>query len=262
MATSEPPTASTPQDAPSASAITLPAFWPTRTELWFAMVESRFQLSHPAITREETKFHHVVTVLPSELADEVSDLIIKPDACEPYSKLKTAILKRTTLSESQRFKKLLAGESLGARKPSQLLRSMKDLVKDSGCVNNDALKELFMQQMPSAVQPILVSLNALTLEQLADVADRVVETTAPSLAPVVAEKDEQLTALIARLDRLESKLDKTERSRRSHSRKRSSNRSRSKSYDPEYCWYHCRFGEKASKCTSPCSYTPKNEDRQ
>lgn len=259
----------------AASAIALPAFWPSKTELWFAMVEAKFGLAHPRITQEQTKFNHVLTVLSPEIADEVADLITKPDANEPYSKLKEAIINRTTLSDSQRLKQLLSGEELGTRKPSQLLRHMRQLVNDTGYVNDQVLKELFLQQMPVNVKQILLSLTSVTLDQLAEIADRILEST-----PVVAavshsglqkpqphkqntEVNDPMVALTSKLDAVMQRLDFLEnRDRRHQHNSRSRNRSRSKTPGPpkyKVCWYHFKFGEKAEKCTTPCSYsTSKN----
>jgi hypothetical protein len=115
------------------------------------MVEAKFNLATPKITKEDTKFSHVVAALGPDLAGEVADLILKPDADAPYSKLKAEILSRTTLTETQKLKQLLSGQELGTRKPSQLLRHMRTLVTDTQYVNESVLRELFLQQMPSSI---------------------------------------------------------------------------------------------------------------
>ncbi|KAK4882036.1 hypothetical protein RN001_005355 [Aquatica leii] len=187
------------------SAISLPPFWPNRTELWFATAEARFDLAHPKITQETTKFSHVLTVLSPEIADEVADLITKPDAVQPYTKLKQAVINRTALSESQKLRQLLSGEELGARKPTQLLRHMRLLVNDTGYVNDEVLKELFLQQMPVNVKPILLSLSNVGLEQIAEVADRIIEHT-PAITVVSSKEsktwytEEKPADLIAKLN--------------------------------------------------------------
>lgn len=253
-----------------AASISLPAFWPSRIQLWFAMAEAKFDLAHPKITQEQTKFNHVLTVLSPEIADEVADLITKPDASEPYTKLKEAIISRTTLSESQKLKQLLSGEELGSRKPSQLLRHMRQLINDSGYVNDQVLKELFMQQMPVSVKQILVSLSGVTLESIAEVADRILETT-PAIAAVshweskkpLQDAVDPIAILTKKFDSLLQRLDGLERNEGRWKRNTSRNRSRTRSPAPERhqtCWYHYKFGEKAKKCVSPCNYsTQKNE---
>lgn len=269
------PSASVPLDTTAmiaASAVSLPAFWPSRTELWFALAEAKFDLAHPKITQQQTKFNHVLTVLPPEVANEVVDLITKPDRVEPYTKLKQAIIDRTTLSDSQKLKQLLSGEELGSRKPSQLLRNMRQLVADSGYVNDQALNELFLQQMPMTVKPILVSLTGLTLEQKADIADRILETTIPTVAAITQPERKQkpevidpMTALTSKLDSIINRLDDLENPNQKPKHRRQHSRTRSRSRTPgpgkrRYCWYHFKFGDKAEKCTTPCGYSTEEKN--
>ncbi|XP_031336309.1 uncharacterized protein LOC116165775 [Photinus pyralis] len=255
----------------AATAVVLPAFWPNRVELWFSMAEAKFDLAHPKITREDTRFNHVLTVLPPEIADEVSDLIIQPDPNTPYTKLKSAIVTRMAMTDSQKLKKLLSGEELGSRKPSQLLRHMRQLVQNSSYVNDRALKELFLQQLPTSVQAILVSLYQLTLEQLAETADRVLEIT-PTVAAVSSPQPQTeqagasssppsydaIAALTSKMTELLQIL--TVQNNRSRNNYRGRSRSRSASSSKE-CWYHRKFGASAKKCIPPCT-GKKNEAQQ
>lgn len=260
------------------SAISLPAFWPNRAELWFATAEARFELAHPKITQEQTKFNHVLTVLSAEVADEVADLITKPDAQQPYTALKQAVINRTTLSESQKLKQLLSGEELGSRKPSQLLRHMRLLAQNAGLTGDAVLKELFLQQLPTSVRPILVSLNQVALDQVAEIADRVVENI-PSVAavqanatkcvaetPQAAPPSDPVTKLADKLDAILERLEKLERSRASHRRsqsRRRDGRSHSRAKTPDasrVCWYHRKFGAQATRCTTPCGYELEKND--
>jgi hypothetical protein len=96
----------------AASQLPLPPCWSHKPELWFAMLDARFNLATPKITREEMKFSHVVAALGPDFAGEVADLILKPDADAPYTKLKTEILSRTTPTETQKLKQLLSGQEL------------------------------------------------------------------------------------------------------------------------------------------------------
>ncbi|KAK4874343.1 hypothetical protein RN001_013703 [Aquatica leii] len=171
----------------AATTVTLPPFWGNKVELWFVMAEAKFNLASPKITREETKFYHVISVLPPEIAGEVSDIITEPPGDKPYTNLKKAIIARTSLTETQKLKQLLVGQELGDRKPSQLLRHMKSLV-NTQAIDEKIIKELFLQQMPVSIQPILVSLT-LGLEQLAEVADKIIETTPSAIAPVTFQPE-------------------------------------------------------------------------
>jgi hypothetical protein len=111
------------------------------------MAEAKFNLALTRITMEETKFYHVLTVLSPEIAAEVADVITTPDPTEPYTQLKEVIIERLSLTETQKLKQLFSGQELGSRKPSQLQRHMKSLVESSKSVNEQVLREPFLQQM-------------------------------------------------------------------------------------------------------------------
>jgi hypothetical protein len=259
----------------AASQLTLPPCWTHKPELWFAMVEAKFNLATPKITKEDTKFSHVVAALGPDLAGEVADLILKPDADAPYSRLKAEILSRTTLTETQKLKQLLSGQELGTRKPSQLLRHMRTLVTDTQYVNESVLRELFLQQMPSSIQPILVAVTGIDLDQVAMVADKILEAT-PTAAIAATTRNTPSTpqgqststsegatlgAVMRRLEKMEQQLKQLGNQR--HERERSRGRSQSRSRGApdtdtgKYCWYHYKFGDRARQCKDPCAY-PKN----
>jgi hypothetical protein len=120
-----------------------------------------------------------LTVLSSEAANEVSDIIIdtKPSDETPYTKLKNASITRLSQTETQKLKELLSNCEQGSRKPTQLVRHMKTLVGAGPTkpVNDRVLRKLFLQNMPHAMQPTLIALTTLKLDQLAEVADKIVE---------------------------------------------------------------------------------------
>ncbi|GFX19152.1 hypothetical protein TNCV_3012961 [Trichonephila clavipes] len=75
-----------------------------------------------------------------------------------------------------KIRKLLIGEELGDRRPSELLRVMRRRA-ESHSVPDDLMLELFQQHLPTRVQSILAAISPLTLEKAAEVADRVMEVT-------------------------------------------------------------------------------------
>ncbi|GFW97084.1 hypothetical protein TNCV_2697061 [Trichonephila clavipes] len=79
-------------------------------------------------------------------------------------------------SSHQEIRKLLIGEELGDRRPSELLRVMRRRA-ESHSVPDDLMLELFQQHLPTRVQSILAAISPLTLEKAAAVADRVMEVT-------------------------------------------------------------------------------------
>ncbi|GFW38102.1 uncharacterized protein TNCV_835411 [Trichonephila clavipes] len=98
--------------------------------------------------------------------------------------------KRSGESSHQEIRKLLIGEELGDRRPSELLRVMRRRA-ESHSVPDDLMLELFQQHLPTRVQSILAAISPLTLEKAAEVADRVMEVTpiAVSACSVSSDKN-------------------------------------------------------------------------
>ncbi|GBO30027.1 hypothetical protein AVEN_146708-1 [Araneus ventricosus] len=93
---------------------------------------------------------------------------MKPDATDPYSQIKNELINRSGESSQQEIRKLLSGEELGNRKPSELLRNMKRRAESLNVADNLML-ELFLQRLPSSVQTILAVVSELTLDKAAEI---------------------------------------------------------------------------------------------
>ncbi|CAN8000248.1 unnamed protein product, partial [Ixodes hexagonus] len=172
MATNDPAPGDPPQVA--ALAIRLPAFWPADPQLWFAQVESQFVLRR--ITDQNTKFHHVVSALSSADAAEVRDIIIAPPPVAPYDVLKNELVRRTGISEQRRLQRLLTAEELGDKTPSQLLRRMRHLLANA-TIDDALFRQLFLQRLPNDVRMMLASADSATIEDLAKLADRILDAS-------------------------------------------------------------------------------------
>ncbi|GFQ88294.1 transposon Tf2-9 polyprotein [Trichonephila clavata] len=134
-------------------------------QLWFSTCERTFALGVPkAITDTSTKFNYIVSNLPPEAAAVVRDLIITPDETDPYGAIKAKLIQRTGESSQQEIRKLLTGEELGDRKPSELLRTMNRRASSHN-VPKELMLELFLQQLPTSVQTILASITPITVRR-------------------------------------------------------------------------------------------------
>ena len=191
----------------SAVSIKLPPFWPADPQVWFAQVEAQFATRN--ITNQRTCFDYVVAALAPEFATEVRDLLLAPPDAEPYNVLKAQLIQRTAASEQCRLQQLFTAEELGDKKPSQLLRQMQQLLGDAAGPNpdNKFLRELFLQRLPSHVRMVLASAGEMSLEALAQLADKIAEVATPSistlnLSPLTAEV-EQLPSEVARLQNIQ-----------------------------------------------------------
>ncbi|GFU77521.1 transposon Tf2-9 polyprotein [Trichonephila clavipes] len=157
---------------PETAAVVIPPFIQRDPALWFYMIESTFELASPKpITESKTKYNYAVSHLPPDIATVVRDVIIQPDISDPYSELKAKIIERCSENKTQEIRRLLAGESLGDRKPSELLRIMKRRAENHN-IDDSLLFELFNQAMPVPVQTILASISPITSDKASEVADR------------------------------------------------------------------------------------------
>ena len=250
-----------------AVSLKLPPYWPADPLLWFAQVEAQFSTRN--ISAQKTKYSHIVSSLTPEIAQEVRDLLLNPPDEEPYDKLKATLIKRTALSEQQRLQKLLTDVDLGDRKPTQLLRRMEQLL--GACkLEESILVQLFLR-LPSSVQLVLASSgDDLKLEKLAKLADHIVEVATPTVSSVSAPSNdaseitrlrEQVEKLTRQVQKLSSRLESRNSRGRSRSpdndsrgaRDKSSERTKADSNTEGKCWYHARFGDKATKYRAQCS---------
>ena len=189
---------------------------------------------------------------------------------------------------------LLTEGELGDRKPSQLLRRMEQLVGDQQ-LDKGIFKQLFLQRLPQNVRLILASTSeSLSLSDLADLADRIIEVHVPvvnavapatdaglhvaAVRPAPASDSAQtpradLVGQIADLTKLVRELATTVghmQRARSRSRSRSKSRTRKKrdftpvrsepAEDTGLCWYHDRYGNNAHHCRSPCTWNVQGNE--
>ncbi|XP_064479140.1 uncharacterized protein LOC135392354 [Ornithodoros turicata] len=264
-------------------AVRLPSFWPENPQVWFLQVECQFALA--GITNQTTKYRHVVSVLPQDVAAQLVDLLATPPTQNPYDTLRTATLDRTTASERQRLQQLLTTEGLGDRRPSQLLRHIAVAPWRQGSFFHPSLlKELFLQRLPANVQMILATATSLPLPDFAAHADKIMEVSSPHIAAIpaavgvqpahthsvpVPSGGDSLAHLREDFNRLSAMVVFALQQPRARSRRRTSRRFRSPSNRPTahppshardgspapgLCRYHRRFGAEARHCILPCTW--------
>jgi len=130
--------------------VNFPPFWPDRPSLCFAQAEAQFVLA--TFTSERTEFIYVISQLEYRHAAEVEDIIIGPPTDEPYTTLKTELVRRLSSSRDQRVRQLLTHEEMGDRKPSQFLRHPKILAPD---MPDDFLRRIWSSRLPPHIQTTL-----------------------------------------------------------------------------------------------------------
>lgn len=256
--------------------VKVPPFWQANPELWFVQLEAQFY-SHK-VTSDSAKYYSVVSTLDSAVLQRISDLLVNPPATDKYKSLKEQLIARFTDSQETQLRKLLTELKLEDRKPSQLLREMKTLAGNK--FTEDVIKTLWLQRLPVRVQEVLAVTDTLELSKLADIADKIlgvpemnssaiysvnaaaapatISDVADCTSRALAQLQEQIKQLTQTVQDL--KFQSTHQARRNDSyRHRSKSRTRSteRRSDRDYCYYHSRFGDKARKCSEPCSFNRK-----
>ena len=191
----------------SAVNLKLPPFWPSDPDVWFAQVEAQF--STRGITAQKTKYDYVVASLSPEFATEVRDLILRVPT-NPYDTLKQQLIARTAVPEQRRLQQLFNSVELGDRRPTQLLRRMQQLLGDNAATTDGPLlRELFLQRLPPNVRMVLASSGAAeSLDDLATLADKVLDAAPPSMASITQPSSEvdDLRTEVSRLTELVTSL--------------------------------------------------------
>ncbi|KAF8790610.1 hypothetical protein HNY73_005606 [Argiope bruennichi] len=200
------------------------------------MVESTFELAIPKpITASRTKFNYCVSTLPPEIAITVRDIILSPDATDPYSQLKSEIISRCGESKSQEIRKLLAGEQLHDRKPNYHLMCNR-----------------FLPQY-----------KPLTPQKSLEIADKILDITPNQVSAVSNATATADSELLSEIKMLRKEIAQMRRHSRSHSRNRQPRfRRKSPASNDDICWYHRKYDSKAHKCIPPCNYQPNHNGKE
>ncbi|XP_046802976.1 uncharacterized protein LOC124418977 [Lucilia cuprina] len=238
----------------------LPPFWKENPKLWLMQIESIFGIS--GITRDETKFQYVIGNIDSNFLPHVSDILESPpsDGTSKYQAVKDRLIGTFSESQESKLRRLLKSHQLGDQKPSHFLQVMRNLA--SGQLNDALLKTLFLEQLPEDVRSILVISQVSDVSALAHQADKIMSLRSPQLFEMKSTPDNpDISMLCQKIDALEKKLNNfsrgrsTERYQNRNSSASGKARNRSKSRNKDWCWYHNRFADKATKCNKPCSFS-------
>lgn len=256
------------QNLSSINAITvkLPPFWPDDPETYFNQAESCFRTS--GVTTQRTKYDHVVMKLPCEIAKKMRDVIrtCTPLSHQtPYDTLRDALISRNTVSESVRIERLLAGEQMGDRSPSNFYRDLMSDVGSISSVSEPLVRTFWMRALPSSVEMTLQALKEEPIDTILRVADNaydvslrqksVSEIKQPRSQP--SEYYQNLEHEISALKEMIMEL-RTNRQPRSRNRSQSRPRgNRNNSSQGKLCFYHYRFGDDAKNCREGCPHYQK-----
>lgn len=252
----------------------IPTFWSARPVTWFNHLEVTFK--NRRITADSTKYAAVVMHLGDKTIDAVEHIINDPPATKAYEAIKEALLKHYCVSEETEFRRLASGLQLGSKRPAQLLNEMRRLSKKS--VDEKFLRALWLDRLPPTVQVTLAAADRLDLNELAQLADKVMDIqrhamegqvlsiTTPDTTETMAQLQKQVTELAQKLDTALSRMSSKNWQRRPRSTTPARSKTRERTPEPsadgaKACRFHSRYGEKARKCVPPCIWlkNPGNE---
>ncbi|GBP85257.1 Retrovirus-related Pol polyprotein from transposon 412 [Eumeta japonica] len=173
---------------------------------------------------------------------------------------------KDTALRSRQLQKLLSEVELGDQRPSRLLRRMRDLVRTK--IPDNTLRVMWTGHLPTAVRAVLAVSDTKDLDNLAAVADKIIENTRPLVdvnevtlsmnhAPSASHKSEadvdRIVEVISKLSMVVKRMGRTQPSwhethgQRSQSRTPSRSRRTAVGQEPaERQPRHCRT--KARKC--------------
>lgn len=249
----------------------IPEFWTEMPRLWFAQFDS---IMAPQKQSDEIKFNVIVSKLNREAIQQISDILLQPPADKKYQAVKDRLLQVYEESAERQFQKLVGEMDLGTQKPSQLLRKMRELGRNTQ-VSEQTLKNLWLSRMPAAVRAVIAVSSDQDLSRLAQIADKIVENVShgeiaevsTNMQPnaVVADLVTMVHKLSLEIASLRTQVDRNNQGyrRRGSSQNRGRNRSRSQSRarnpgDPNWlCRFHYRFRHRSNRCEQPCAWKTK-----
>ncbi|KAL0831042.1 hypothetical protein ABMA28_001925 [Loxostege sticticalis] len=245
----------------------IPEFWTEMPRIWFAQFET---VMAPQKQGDDVKYSMVVSKLGKDAIRQISDILIAPPSTDKYSTLKSRLLSVYEESEERQFQKLIGEMELGDQKPSQLLRRMRELAKNTN-VPDKTLLNLWTSRLPTHVRAVLTVSQDQNLDNLAGIADKIMENNRGEIcaisndqSPIMLELLSQVSKLSLEVAALRAQVSDSNRNNfnnRNRSRSRSKSRTRITPDSPKWlCKYHLRFRNRARNCEKPCNWRKPSEN--
>lgn len=224
-------------------AIKPPPFYRNNPVTWFRQLESQFHLS--GITRDETRFHHVLAHLPEDVA------INLPHDTQTYPELKSHITSLFQKSRQQLIDEALGSLSLDGQKPSLCLIRLQRKLQESGVqLDEDTIKHRLLKALPPSTATALSAHTTLSLNEFARLADTMSTYFESSAVNAIQSSATQQSAYP------NTQVHKPRIS--SHSASSSDNhygvRPFNASQRPKICRYHLYYADNAKCCKPWCKW--------
>lgn len=259
-----PPPPPPPPCTAAALAMKVTPFWVDAPVAWFAAVETQFTLRR--IVSEVDRFCLVAGALDKETMKKVVHLVTTPDPVVPFTALKTALLASHHLTDYQKVELLLAMDSLGGRKPSELLADMLELCP-AGQHNSVFFVGLFLQRLPREMRVLLSHDDHSDLRLLAAKADRLLAYSGRQSHDVVAavpgeDRQEDMVAALRPRHQQQGRghfqQPPPPLPPRPAQGQQSTAPVKLARQSTGLCYYHWTYGDKAKSCRQPCTWQTGN----
>lgn len=256
--------------ATAAVSIKLPDFWKNDPNMWFAQAEAQFNLAK--ITKDETKFWHIIAKIDQSVICHVSDLVSNPPAEDKYKSVKDRLIARFASSPQARLEQLLSSCDLGDFRPTHLLARMSEVATGLN-VDENLMKMLFLQRMPPNVRTVLAISDG-SLAKLAEMADKMIDCSSNISAVTVSTREQvsvntvdttstatkQSSDFASLKEEIEVLTAEIRRLKSGPFRSRNRSLSRSRTMNDSICWYHRKYGGTAEHCREPCTYKDEKKN--
>jgi hypothetical protein len=219
---------------------------------------------------EWDRYDHVLSALSKDSLRLIMDIITAPPEDDPYTELKNRLLSSHQLTDYQRIEKLLSMESLGDRKPSEMLAHMLEM-----CPPGEEKTKFFafhyLHRLPQELRIMLGDDDHQDVQTLASKADRLWALHGHRLhGGVSAVQQAAQEPLVNAVRGGSGGSGASGGSKRGQRGGRGGTRTHlppksaaaAGSTAPAalaresagLCYFHWHFGEKALKCEAPCSW--------
>jgi len=225
--------------AVAAVTIKLPPFWTEQPAVWFQQAEAQFAIR--GVTTEQTKYYYVISALDQTTAGRLIDFLQAPPTDDQYTALKTRLLATYSLSRRDRASRILHMDSLGDRRPSVVMDELLSLMGNHApCL---LFEQVFLELLPSTIRIQLSD---------ADFTDpRAVARRADALWQI-----QQGINADAGIHRVSCSADDSmDISKVTTASKQQRRIPTPVSANPQWCFYHQTYGDKARKCRAPCTFS-------
>ena len=140
------------------------------------VAEAAFRRAH--VRTESVQADCIIANLDHHLIPNIKHLIeLDPKPADIYTQIKTRLISSFPASAEARLRRLLRGEVISEGKPSLFLARLRAL--NGGSCTDNILRSVFLEQMPSQIRAILTMSNIDSLQELANLADKILEASQP-----------------------------------------------------------------------------------